>query len=147
MATVNTAPPSIMLKLVTGGKGNPPVICTVPVPQPSEGELLVKVAAIAQNPADWRANDWQPAGVGLGVDFAGTVVSLGPGAPADLKAGDRVSGFVEGSWFQHDRGAMAEYLVTDASLVWRIPEGKSFEEASTMNCGCVQIPALTTFSR
>lgn len=123
-----------MRKLFTGGKGNPPVVSNVPVPQPGEGELLIKVAAIAQNPTDWKANDSKPAGLGLGVDYAGIVVSSGPDTVAEFKAGDRVAGATFGNHYE-DRGSMAEYLITDASLVWRIPEKKSFEEASTMNCG------------
>lgn len=134
--TASAAVPATMRKVFTGGKGNSPVVRAVPVPQPGEGELLVKVVAVAQNPSDWKANASKPAGLGLGVDFAGTVVARGPSAPSHFKEGDPISGFTFGNHHE-DRGSMAEYLITDASLVWRIPEYKTFEEACTLNCSLV----------
>lgn len=130
----NTNVPPMMRKLFSNGQGQPPIIRDIPVPQPGEGELLIKVVAVAQNPTDWKAATLGNAGLGLGVDFAGAVVSSGPSTSASFAPGDRVSGFAMGGQ-DKDHGAMAEYAIVDASLVWRIPEGKSFEEASTMNCG------------
>jgi NADPH:quinone reductase-like Zn-dependent oxidoreductase len=125
--------PTIMHALVTAGKGCPAVVKSVPVPQVGAGELLVKVFAVALNPTDWAHASVKEAGFILGVDFAGTVVAAGTQAQ-QYKLGDRVAGFVHGGQYE-DRGSMAEYLVADAKLVWRIPDGKSFGEASTMNCG------------
>jgi NADPH:quinone reductase-like Zn-dependent oxidoreductase len=127
--------PPTMRALVTSGKGKPATVQLVPVPTPGPDDLLIKVGAAAQNPIDTRQAVLQPAGHSLGVDFAGTVVALGARVRG-FKKGDRVSGFTPGGQFP-DRGAFAEYVVADAELVWHIPHGKSFEEASTMNVGYV----------
>lgn len=93
------------------------------------------VVAIAQNPTDWKSAWSAPADKTLGVDFAGTVAAIKSGVEG-LAIGDRVSGFVHGG-MHPDRGYMAEYVVADAALVWHIPEGRSFDQASAMNCGYV----------
>jgi NADPH:quinone reductase-like Zn-dependent oxidoreductase len=127
--------PTTMRALVTTGEGRPAAVKSVPVPQAGVGELLVKVAAVALNPTDWMHAVNQEGGRILGVDFAGIVIAAGV-ETQNFKPGDRIAGFVHGGQYE-DRGSMAEFLVADAKLVWRIPDGKSFEEASTMNCGYV----------
>ncbi|EIN07976.1 GroES-like protein [Punctularia strigosozonata HHB-11173 SS5] len=124
--------PSTM-RAVVSAEGKSVTVKEVPVPKLGEGEILVKVAAVAQNPTDWKHAEFVPPGRILGVDFAGTIVQVGPGVQG-WQIGERVAGFEHGGQWE-DRGSFAEYLKAQAGLVWKIPEGTSFEEASTMNCG------------
>ena len=71
----------------------------------------------------------------IGFDFAGEVVQVGK-AVSTVAIGDRVTGLVPGGLFK-DRGAFAEYVPIAEDLVWRIPKGISYEEASTLDCACV----------
>src|SRR5262249_50820002 len=72
----------------------------VPQPTPREGEVLVKVGAVAVNPIDTyiRAGNVPmalPKPFIIGCDLAGTVAALGPGVKA-FKVGDRVWGSNQG---------------------------------------------------
>src|SRR5665213_962978 len=99
-------------------------------PQPASGEVLVKVAATSINPVDWkiRRGDLQarmqlklPAI--LGRDVAGTVVALGPGTDG-FQSGERVMGLVNRTY--------AEFLVTKAETLTRIPRSLDIEEAAAL---------------
>jgi len=67
------------------------------VPKPGPGQILVKVVAAAQNPADWKSLELdlkasQYGGI-VGYDFAGMVEELGPDVPAGVRSvGERVGG-------------------------------------------------------
>ena len=98
--------------------------------QPASGEVLVKVAATSINPVDWkiRRGDMQarmqlklPAI--LGRDVAGTVVALGPGTDG-FQSGERVMGLVNRTY--------AEFLVTKAETLTRIPRSLDIEEAAAL---------------
>jgi NADPH:quinone reductase-like Zn-dependent oxidoreductase len=65
-------------------------------PRPSEGSVLVRVAATSINPADWRVRsgavkDFLPIAFPYipGLDLAGTVVEVGEGVTG-FEPGDRV---------------------------------------------------------
>jgi putative PIG3 family NAD(P)H quinone oxidoreductase len=97
-------------------------------PEPSRGEVRVRVRAAGVNRADiiqrigrYPAPSDAPPDV-LGLEFAGEVESLGPFATA-WKVGDRVFGLVGG-------GAYAEALVTHERLLAAIPAGMSFTDAA-----------------
>jgi NADPH:quinone reductase-like Zn-dependent oxidoreductase len=122
-----------MRALVTAGVKDV-AVQDVPVPPIASGEILVKVAAVAQNPIDPRHVDKgiSPGRI-LGVDWAGIVVKLGEGVQG-VQVGDRVAGFGYGSQ-SGDRGAFAEYLKAYADLVFRVPENISFEQAATVPTG------------
>ena len=64
---------------------------------PSEGEIVVQVAAVAINPSEWKMQDYLYLPLQLphvlGSDFAGTVVKIGAGVNR-VKPGDRVIGYV-----------------------------------------------------
>jgi len=67
------------------------------IPDPEPHELQVRVHAVALNPSDWMARDWNPApGAVLGSDYAGTVVAVGSSVDKKWKPGDRIAGFVQG---------------------------------------------------
>ncbi len=114
-----------------------------PVPKPGQGEVLVRVKAVALNPVDalYTANPLGRTGRVVGSDFAGTVVESPSGA---LAKGQRVAGFLQGACSGNDRpGAFAEYLVIEEDLVWRVPDSVSDEDAATINlCGLTAAQGL-----
>ncbi len=98
-------------------------------PQPGDGEVLIKVAATACNRADLlqrRGMYHPPEGTSeiLGLDAAGTVEQLGAGVD-DLEVGDRVCALLSG-------GGYAEYATCPASLVLKVPEHLSLQEAAAI---------------
>jgi NADPH:quinone reductase-like Zn-dependent oxidoreductase len=108
----------------------------VPKPSPQQHEVLVRVRAASVNPLDWHYVRGTPylvrldAGVGrpentrFGVDFAGTVESVGPGVNR-FRVGDDV--------FGGRKGAFAQYLIVrdDRALVLK-PANLSFEQAAAL---------------
>ncbi|KAM0815706.1 putative Enoyl reductase (ER) domain-containing protein [Seiridium cardinale] len=98
----------------------------VPIPVPGEGEILVKVHYAAQNPTDWKAVAAATPGKVVGCDFAGTVYNVNG---SSWREGQRVSGFVQGTT---NRGAFAEYVVIEASLVYPIPDSVSYQDAAVI---------------
>lgn len=89
-------------------------------PVPGGGEVLVEVAAAGLNRADvLQRRGMYPAPPGApaeipGLELAGTVVEVGPGA-SELRAGDRVMGITGG-------GAMATHIAMHERLLCRVPE-------------------------
>ncbi len=102
----------------------------VPSPEPSRGEVRVRVRATAVNRADLLQRLGRyPAPPGLpadipGLEIAGEVDALGEGV-TELARGDRVFGIVGG-------GAYAEHLVVHARALARIPERLTFAEAAAV---------------
>lgn len=102
----------------------------VPPPQPGDGEVLVRVQATALNRADLlqRAGRYSPpAGVPHdvpGIEFAGIVEALGPGA-SRWQAGDRVFAIVGG-------GAHAELVVAHEATLVRVPDRLDWIEAAAI---------------
>jgi NADPH:quinone reductase-like Zn-dependent oxidoreductase len=112
-------------------------IAEVPTPAPGDGEVLVRVRATTVNRTDCgfrAASPWivrvfsglsRPKVTILGSEFAGEIVSVGPGVSA-FEAGDRVFGFSEDRF-----GAHAEYLTMPAGgAIATIPADLTFEEAA-----------------
>ena len=104
-------------------------------PSPADDEVLVKIHAASVNPLDWHymrgspyllrlgAGLGAPNRAGLGVDFSGTVESVGASV-SRFKPGDEVFGGAN--------GAFAEYATIreDRALVLK-PAGVSFEQAAS----------------
>ncbi|PCH33721.1 dehydrogenase [Wolfiporia cocos MD-104 SS10] len=124
-----------MHALVTNGDGTFD-LKQVPIPTPGPNDVLVKVAAIAQNPTDWKtALLHQRKGNILGCDFAGTVVGIGSNVEPGLrKIGERIAAIVHGG--VSPNGAFAEYVVTDATIAIPIPDDMSFEIAAQLPVAC-----------
>lgn len=100
----------------------------VPVPEPGEGEVLVRVGAAALDRVDTfiRRGSHGMGGLSgavLGRDLAGTVVAVGDGVEG-VAEGDRVLGCGTGSH--------AEYAVAPAALTVPVPDGWSFVEAAAL---------------
>ncbi|KAI1289046.1 zinc-binding dehydrogenase [Xylaria venustula] len=111
-------------------EGGTAAVQEIPKPEPTEGEILVRVHYAAQNPTDWKAVPSRPPGRIVGCDFAGTVADSNG---SSWREGQRVAGFVYGTMAEPLRGAFAEYLVIASSLVWTVPESVSLQDASTVN--------------
>ena len=113
----------------------------VPVPQPREGEVLVRIAAAGINPVDTFARAGSFAAIGaapftIGWDLAGIVESTGPGVSTP-KVGQRVFGL---SRFPKQAAAYAEYATVPAGELAIVPNGMSDAEA-----GAMPLAALTAW--
>jgi len=127
-----------MKALVTLGDGTFE-LRNVAVPLLKPLEILVKVAAAAQNPTDWKTLllNKRPGNI-LGCDFAGTVVGIGSGVlPGFRNVGDRVAGIVHGGIGPN--GTFAEYVAADASLVFSLPDTLAFENAAQLGVACITV--------
>jgi NADPH:quinone reductase-like Zn-dependent oxidoreductase len=119
--------------------GNEEVVelAEVEQPQPSAGQLLVKVKAAAVNPVDWKIRD----GLGelfglkppliLGCEIAGAVET----GNSDFAAGDEVYGYLG-----THTGGYAEYVAAPASEFVRKPKQIDFDTAAS-----VPVAALTAW--
>jgi putative PIG3 family NAD(P)H quinone oxidoreductase len=123
-------PPS-MTAIEIARPGGPEVLqpANRPVPQPAEGEVLVRVAAAGVNRPDamQRAGMYPPppgASDIPGLEIAGEVVALGRGA-AGVKVGDRVCALVTG-------GGYAEYCTAAAALCLPVPGGLAMSQAAAL---------------
>ena len=123
--------PATMTAIAIRAAGGPEMLVAEqrPVPVPGPGEILVKVAAAGVNRPDvMQRQGLYPPPPGAsdipGLEIAGTVVALGPGAPR-WKLGDRVMALVSG-------GGYAEYCSAHESHALRIPDGLSFAEAAAI---------------
>lgn len=82
------------------GPGSAKVVSDLPIPKLRDDHIIVKVAAVALNPTDWKTIDFiQEKGPISGCDFAGTVEEVGSAVTIGLKKGDRLAGFTHGSEF------------------------------------------------
>ena len=98
-----------------------------PMPQPAEGEVLVKVAAAGVNRPDvlQRKGGYPPppgASDIPGLEIAGTIVALGLGVKR-YKIGDAICALVPG-------GGYAEYCTVHESNALPVPNGFSMIEAA-----------------
>jgi NADPH:quinone reductase len=119
--------------------GGPEVLHEVelPDPVPGEGELRIRVRATAVSPTDTlrrsgvRADemDGTPKPFVIGMDFAGVLAEIGPGADTDLRVGDHVMGIIRP---KGSNGAYAEQIVVPADSVVRTPAGVDDVAASTL---------------
>lgn len=101
----------------------------VPVPEPGEGELLVRVRAAGVNPGDWRLRNGEYGTVGpavLGREVAGTVVAVGAGVEG-VVSGEEVFGGCPGMV-----GGWAEQALVTASFAARRPDAVSPRDAAAL---------------
>ncbi|XP_068136355.1 quinone oxidoreductase PIG3 [Hyperolius riggenbachi] len=99
-------------------------------PVPKEGEVLVEVHASALNRADLlqrRGKYAVPPGASqiLGLEAAGKVVALGPGADGRWKIGDRVMALLAG-------GGNAQYVNVHSCQLMPIPAGMTDTDAASV---------------
>lgn len=108
----------------------------VDLPEPGDGEVLLRVHASSVNPADWLSLVGRPYVLRLafgltgprrripGKDVAGTVEAVGPNVTR-LRPGDEVFGELPG-------GAYAEYAVAAEDALAPKPAGLGFSEAAAV---------------
>jgi NADPH:quinone reductase-like Zn-dependent oxidoreductase len=140
----DTATPREPMKaIVYCDYGSPDVLALQSIDRPSVGDsqVLVKVHSASVNPLDWhyvRGTPYigrldmglrKPKITRLGVDFAGTIVSVGTSVTR-FKPGDEV--------FGARTGAFAEYVTARADRIALKPANISFEQAAA-----VPVAALT----
>jgi NADPH:quinone reductase-like Zn-dependent oxidoreductase len=113
--------------------GEPLRLTELPVPEPGDGEVLVRIAAAGLNPLDTKIAAGeaaharvQPPAV-LGLDASGVVAAVGRGVDG-FGAGDEVYGMIGG--VGGVPGSLAEYAAVDAALLARKPAAWSMEEAA-----------------
>ena len=116
----------------------------VPVPEPGEGEVLVRVKAAGVNPVDWKIRagylkDFYPykLPIILGWDLAGVVEKVGYSARR-FTPGDEVYAYCRRPVIQH--GTYAEYVAASESYLAARPRTISFEESAS-----IPLAALTAY--
>lgn len=121
--------PDTMTYIKLDGFGGPEVLKPdiMPVPQPGEGEILVKVAAAGVNRPDVQQRMGQynpPPGASQvpGLEIAGEVVAVGPSV-SRYQVGDTVCALVSG-------GGYAEYCVAPEPQALPVPGDLSLVEAA-----------------
>jgi len=123
--------PETMTVIEAKGNGGPEVLVagTRPVPEPGPGEVLIEVEAAGINRPDvLQRQGLYPAPKGasdlLGLEVAGKVVKLGPGATR-FQVGDLVCALVNG-------GGYAEYAVAPEATTLPVPPGLTLIEAAAL---------------
>lgn len=126
-----TSIPASMSAISITSPGGPEMLAPQerPVPQPGEGEILVKVAAAGVNRPDVaQRKGLYPPPPGVtdipGLEIAGVVAVCGPAAQR-WKPGDQVTALVSG-------GGYAEYCVAHETHALPIPSGLTATEAAAI---------------
>ena len=128
---MSTDIPTTMTAIEIVEPGGPEVLapCERPVPVPNVGEVLVAVAAAGVNRPDMLQREGgYPPPPGApdipGLEIAGKVVALGPGAQG-WSVGDEVCALVAG-------GGYAEYCVAPTVQCLPVPSGFTMEQAGAL---------------
>jgi putative PIG3 family NAD(P)H quinone oxidoreductase len=127
-----------MLAVEISTPGGPDVLhpCSVPVPVPGHGQIIIRVAYAGVNRPDalQRAGAYAPppsASPLPGLECSGTVVEVGPGVTR-WQIGDKVCALLPG-------GGYAEYVVTHEAHALPIPPGLSLREAACLPETCFTV--------
>jgi len=112
------------------------------VPVPRDDQVVVRPAAVALNPTDWRHIAYGRAKEGciVGCDYAGVVESVGSAVTKKWLPGDRIFGCSHGANLVNpDDGVFAETAAVIGDLQMRIPAFMSFEEAAILGLGSITV--------
>ncbi|MGO9512716.1 MAG: NADP-dependent oxidoreductase [Steroidobacteraceae bacterium] len=108
----------------------------VDTPSAGAGQILIRIAAAAVNPADvkWRAGMFRGHAPIvfphiLGYDVAGTIESVGAGV-TDFARGDRVAAMLD----TRSKGGYAEFVAIAAHAAAKIPVDLNFPIAAAIPC-------------
>lgn len=127
----------VRIKDIKGGKGGIDALFInpdAPTPEAGPGQAIVKVRAFGINRMDILQREGlyplpPQAPLTLGVEFGGTVESLGPEAGSGdghaFRPGDEVFGLAYG-------GAYAEYIAVSTKMLLRKPPGLTFEQCASV---------------
>jgi NADPH:quinone reductase-like Zn-dependent oxidoreductase len=116
----------------------------VPVPEPQDGEVLIRVSYAGVNPSDSKARSGQSARAGYrvrgldfpfvtGMDAAGVVERIGSNV-TEFRQGDRVitwSAAGGKTW-----GSYAEFMRVPAKNVSPMPKSLNFAQAAAVPVAC-----------
>ena len=123
--------PETMRAIEISQPGGPEVLrpVTVPVPTPGAGQILIAVEYAGVNRPDalQRAGMYAPppdASPLPGLEAAGTVAAVGPGA-SRWQVGDKVTALLPG-------GGYADYVLTHADHALPVPQGMSMDRAAAL---------------
>lgn len=123
--------PKMMTAVETAGFGGPEVLkpASRPIPKPAAGEVLIRVAAAGVNRPDvfQRQGGYAPppgASDIPGLEVAGTVAEIGPGAQR-WRVGDPVTALVAG-------GGYAEFCAAPAEQCLPVPKGFDMVQAAAV---------------
>lgn len=137
------------------------------VPEPGEGEVLVRVRKASLNYRDLlvATGEYNPnyaLPLTLGSDAAGQIEKLGPGTSSGyLRVGDRVCPLLAQGWLSGApgrdtmrrslggplQGVFAQYVISQADSVVRIPDSMEDLEAACLPCAALTAwSALVTYS-
>lgn len=121
------------LTLPHPGGPSAPTVADAPMPTPTHGEVRVRVAACGLNPVDVSLShrghpDWTYPHI-LGLDVAGTIDAIGEGVTG-WSVGDRVAYHGD----LRKSGGLAQYAVTEAYALARIPDSVPFVDAAALPC-------------
>ncbi|MBC7479529.1 MAG: NAD(P)H-quinone oxidoreductase [Pseudorhodobacter sp.] len=127
-----------MLAMEISTPGAPDVLrpCSVPVPVPGHGQIIIRIAYAGVNRPDalQRLGLYNPpanASPLPGLECSGTVVAMGPGATR-WEIGDKVCALLPG-------GGYAEYAVTHEGHALPIPDGISMRDAACLPETCFTV--------
>ncbi|KAG5801835.1 hypothetical protein H9Q74_013658 [Fusarium xylarioides] len=129
-------------------KAHPMIITSSPIPVPAGNEILIRVRAVAINPADHAV---QKLGIVIksefypyvnGNDVSGQVVSVGPDQMR-FRPGDRVLGHAM-AWQKGDNkyGAFQEYSIMVEPMVAKIPDRIPYKDAAVLPLGLTTSAAM-----
>jgi NADPH:quinone reductase-like Zn-dependent oxidoreductase len=122
-------------------KGQALTVSAAPMPQPGDGEILVRSRAIALNPFDGvvqtlgsMVTPWLTYPAVLGSDVTGEVVAVGASV-SRFKPGDRVLGLALGIDKLVNRaaeGAFQKFVILRQEAATAMPDSISFEQAAVL---------------
>ena len=146
-----TAPtlPKSHTAIIQDGSGKLQITPNISLPDIQPHQILVKTAAVALNPCDYKLPEEFPApGTYDGNDFSGVVVACGSTVMAEglFQINDRVFGAVYGSNpVDKDTGSYAEYVKSIAVFTWKMPDWMSYEDAAGMSGTCIATIGVALF--
>ncbi|KAF9891548.1 hypothetical protein FE257_004015 [Aspergillus nanangensis] len=111
-------------------------------PEMAPDSLLVRPVAVALNPTDWKSVSYNRAADGciVGCDYAGVVEAVGKEVSKPWRPGDKVFGCGHGANLVNaNDGVFAEYAAVKGDLQMRIPDGWTFEKATTAPLGLITV--------
>jgi NADPH:quinone reductase-like Zn-dependent oxidoreductase len=140
------ATPKEQKAIVQTGSGGPEVLKlqTVPVPEPGENQVLIRVYAAAVNPTDWKTRAAAPGYAAVsgtiipGGDVAGVIEKLGTGVTG-FKVGDKVFAVI-GRKADILNGGYAHFAA--ASITNVVPKPKSMTYAEAAGLGVASITGV-----
>ena len=126
-----------MKAAVLPGSGSAPKIHSIPVPEPGEGEVRVRVYAASVNGFDLSVAGGRLEGmmehrfpVVLGKDFAGSIDAAGAGV-SGFAPGERVFGVVTKPYLGD--GSFGEFVTVPVEIgLARLPDGIEFETGAAL---------------